>query len=794
MKTRTALVSTLAAGLGLLACNKAADTLVPSENPTGTAALAARLSAASDEAKAVLRQTEFVRATLDTGATEGTMMRLPVAEVNYTERKVSFPSLRVGVSYVLKLEGVRTGVTLWSVTHSGILGTNGSTDNSPKFEVNTGHLALKAPSYAVNGATATLTSNSSGGLAAKLYWTRDTTGDWTQDSSVALKKPDLLWAKDSIDGVASSALTPLTVDGSGTVQQQTLAAPTASLTGADNGNKSPYAGWAALSLTSNAGETGTLEYSLDGTNWEAWASGTKLYGTGTVRFREARTGYVSLVDSQGYAVNPVPLPAPTAKLSGVTASSATITLTSKTTAPYKAAILWFSLDSGKSWKSYGDTAFQVDKSLSVLSKDSLEHQKSTLCTTVVTLSAVVSPTLIRPTVLIDGKDPRVDAYGASTTPALTKGSGPLSQLPAITATCQSGSDAKVQYRLAGTASWADLSSGDLTGIDTSRTLEFRCYASPTAFSDSVSLPLILIQPPWIQASDSIFYGTLSTSISLDSVHNGMPVSRGTPDNSQIEYCLTAPSADSCQDNWFVYDNKVLSIDTSKALWARTKYTTNGTVYSYPVKRVFTKGSTSLAHSGRLDYGTGNTLDFGARSEIKSGDVKSLSIGADNAMALSIEWYSPMSPYAAYASILQPLDSLWSEFDFSNVDSISFEYSSNSPTSKFHMVLISEAYTAPEHVLGSKTFTISDSTWNRLSFPISQLQFDDYAGPKDGTDVQSVWIGAQTKIKGIVFMIQPSFTSQSNGMTISSSTAATLRVRNIRLVNNTKGSFPLMKTN
>lgn len=218
MKTRTLLLSALSVGLGLIACDNFVESR--SGDAPETATLAARLTASGDAEKALLKKTQSVQVTLDTGTS--TLVRCLQKTVAYDSGKVSFPALRVGMNYALTYEGLVGSTVIWKGTASGTLAKNGNTANLTFASTD---LQLKAPTIQLNTTLFYLTSNTDTSLGAKLYWTRTKDANWTPyDAPFAAKKPDTVWAKDSIENEIGSEVKFLTVSATGEVLASTTTA------------------------------------------------------------------------------------------------------------------------------------------------------------------------------------------------------------------------------------------------------------------------------------------------------------------------------------------------------------------------------------------------------------------------------------------------------------------------------------------------------------------------------------------------------------------------------------------
>lgn len=221
MKTRTLLLSALSVGLGLIACDNFVESRATDAPETAT--LAARLTASGEAEKALLKRTTTVRVTLDTGET--TLVRCLQKTVPYDSGKVSFPALRVGMNYALAYEGLVGGTVIWTGTASGSLAKSSNTASLTLAQTD---LQLKAPSFGFAGTSISLTTNTDTSLGAKLYWTRNTASTWTLYDNTPFPAnsgaADMVWAKDSIDGVIGSEVKFLTVDATGGVVANTTTA------------------------------------------------------------------------------------------------------------------------------------------------------------------------------------------------------------------------------------------------------------------------------------------------------------------------------------------------------------------------------------------------------------------------------------------------------------------------------------------------------------------------------------------------------------------------------------------
>lgn len=722
MKTRTALASALSAGLALVACNKAADTLAPSEStPTGTATLAARLAAASPEAAKVLRQTKTVRATLDTGSAEASLVPLAPVEVEYSAGKVSFPALRVGVSYVLKLEGRTQGNTLWSVTRSGTVAAAGSAENSPKLDVALESLNLKAPTISVSGTTATLASTSDPELKADLYWTRDTTTTWTQGATVDLDKPDVLWAKDSVEGIASSAWTPLVIAADGTVKQETLEAPAISLLD-PTGDSTAMEGWAKLVLTDNAAGKGTLQYSLDSASWKSWSDTVRLFGTGTVYARSYKSGAHGLVSKQAYVVTPLILPAPSVAVDSSKKDSSILTLTSnfKLGLQYPGAALYYSTVNGASWTRYtAPVKFTTTPAGPILVMDSLVGQTSVPDTVKVTIrntARVTAPTVSVATAY--GSNLFVTSSAKSTTGGLTAskaGTNGIDTLKTISASCPD--DLKIQYRPSSATSWTDGTPSNLTKADS---IYFRCALNATSFSEPVPALFRILQRPALSIRDSSFYGSLRVKIANDS-----PSLLGQATGETYNYCIESIEATGCTSGLWktAKAGDTIALDTSAKLWVNRQWIKGDSTWaSSSTMRTLTKlQNKDLATSGMLSFTT-DAADSGKVRELygailftSSATTSTLS-AANGTLAMTSTWaMASGEQFNAFSGLLLPLTKKWDTLDLSQVASLQFTYRTSDTNSVLSLIPIHATTESPVGVnfkpsLKETVATISLASW------------------------------------------------------------------------------------
>lgn len=777
MKTRTALVSTLAAGLGLLACNKAADTLGPSEsNPTGTATLAARISAgATHEDSALLRKTQTVRATLDTGDGSTGISRLETLSAAYLKGSITFPKLRVGTPYSLKLEGMVGSSVIWSGTLTGTIGAT-SSENAAKLEVTGSTTLLVPPEFEKTGTGITLKTLSDNALGAFTFWTTDTNGTWTNAVTLIPTASTTYWIKDSIVGVVGSAMSMIDIKSDGSLDQDTLAAPTITLMD-PMGNQAEMSGWAKLTLTDNAAGSGTLQYSLDSKNWKNWSDSVRLYGTDTVYARAYKSGAHSHISEKSYVVTPLTLPKPNVVVNS-SSSKTTVTLKSNTSEDYPGAVLYYSTNSGTNWTKYVDV-LSYGISQTILVKDSLIHQLSTWDTVQVTIQNAVP--VAKPTVSV------ATAYGAilrdtqtyqDEPGGLKEGTNGIDTLKTILATCPQ--DLQIQYRPSSATDWTNGTPANLTKADS---IYFRCALNATSVSESVPALFRILQRPALSIGDSSFYGSLTVKIANDS-----PSLLGQVPGETYNYCIESTKATGCTSGiWKTAKaGDSIALDTSAQLWINRQWSKGDSTWvSSPTVRNFTKAS--LANSGKLYFTTpaANLQEasglYGIQSYTdKEGTTTKQTVTSGSVLRFeaTATGYS-QTPFAGFTI---PLRSDYASFDLSNVTAIKFDYKTSEGVTDFTIAPYSLKYPSPEdgEILTFPGTLSINTTQAAIGIPNS-LHFP--AGWGSSPNRTYGWDDIKTGIQSLQFTI-----NVKAGMTSS------VEISNLQLILVDGKTFPLPVSN
>ena len=128
MKIRNAFLTAISIGLGFVACDKSLGNALQVTAPE-TAAVSARLVAATTQDSVLLRLTDSVIVTLDTGTAP---IRVDSQVVKYTKGTVRLKDVWVGSSYVLTYKGLVGHQVIWNGT---VHGNAVSGTNAPKLKL-----------------------------------------------------------------------------------------------------------------------------------------------------------------------------------------------------------------------------------------------------------------------------------------------------------------------------------------------------------------------------------------------------------------------------------------------------------------------------------------------------------------------------------------------------------------------------------------------------------------------------------------------------------------------------------
>jgi uncharacterized protein (TIGR02145 family) len=205
------LVAATVAALALFACDKDLENTLQTVAPE-TAVVSARLVAATAQDSALLRLTDSVIVTLDTGIAP---TRVDSQVVKYTKGTVHLKDVWVGSNYILTYKGLVGRQVIWNGTVHGnaVSGTNApqlKLDSAASIKLNAAKIAFDtAAAGKKDSAVISIYSKNDSAFHDTLYYsTKSATGPWTKYANpltYARTSSIQIWAKDSIAGISSSS-------------------------------------------------------------------------------------------------------------------------------------------------------------------------------------------------------------------------------------------------------------------------------------------------------------------------------------------------------------------------------------------------------------------------------------------------------------------------------------------------------------------------------------------------------------------------------------------------------------
>lgn len=831
MKTRTLLLSALAVGLGLIACDNFVESRAAATPETAT--LAARLTADNAKDSALYKLTDTVHVTLDTGsehvAVEATR------KVYFQDKKVQLPAILSGATYRIVFDGYHGSLLLWSDTVEGTARKGVNPVQVTPSSVSS--IGLLAPEISKDfEGNIELKSKNVVELNAKLYWTRTKDANWTPyDAPFAAKNPDTVWAKDSIVGVIGSEVKSLTVSATGEVLANTTTAlKSLSVTEAE---------------TPIAFDSAKLDYAI------SVPSGTTKVSITADTAAVDQTIKIGGADATSGTETQVTIPASDSTIhvvvtnpKNVTDSTRSYTIKVKVSASPDSSRVLSSLRSDKgNWDatlSSNKTTYTLTVDDTVKSLDITAIAKSAKAT----ITAKLGATFLTGSSLTSGTKFTVSTPSASndlsifvtnsnaptqgyiikfvlksttvtpTTPTVPKapmvtpavsydstsligigGASPLSLvgskyvLSTIDIACDDGSSPR--YKAKDASAWSNGSS--ISDLDTSRTFLFQCVDNTNSNKVSAQLTrtFMLLLPPTI-APVTEFRDTLVAHLKA----------RG--DASQfVQYCIGgASSCSEYSDNGWqnlkssndfdtLFEGDAPTIKVTTALYARALQRIKGTQTFVKSPRsgvTFLKvEGNQLASKGSLHFTTKSTdtavirrlylaqpfTDKNGTTNVVSTDVTGLS--------LETTWATAFTKRQAYSNLFVALDPASKNWSFENVDSVRFSYMLDDLKTSLRFTPASALYDVKDAANGYKlTKELPSSlSFKEVTVAFVDLAYDDsWMAPTSPIDPAKL----MTSISGFAFEVVPAFESDSK---ISSFSPVTMTIKDITLISKSGAVTP-----
>lgn len=289
--------------------------------------------------------------------------------------------------------------------------------------------------------------------------------------------------------------------------------------------------------------------------------------------------------------------------------------------------------------------------------------------------------------------------------------------------------------------------------------DFRCIkgSAPTDTSEIVRRAYEVLQRPAIQMPDSAYDGdSLSVVIKRD------PGTIATnPSGATIEYRL---GTDSAGLQWLAYKNPVV-VKGTQTLWARVTFNDK---HSSVVKRTYTKVEKGVAW--KRDFGLASAPMAKDTAELRSSyqihgwsafefDTLAAAVGGSTspgALRLSMKWQTVERPAGSWGAFGAEffLDGDYSVYDFTDADSIVFDYSGAGTMNLLRIYPVSDLEPGNNwNALQYEVKVTSSSTSRHMRIKLGNDGLE-YPLGGDSTEQLYTWNDIKGAIRALRFSVEP----------------------------------------
>ena len=327
--------------------------------------------------------------------------------------------------------------------------------------------------------------------------------------------------------------------------------------------------------------------------------------------------------------------------------------------------------------------------------------------------------------------------------------------------------------------WVDMGAASLGYYWGTPAVQFQCVRGSDT-SIVVGRSWAMLQRPWISAaSDSFTAPTTTVTIVRDTANR-----YGNPAAAVIEYCQGDASGCPSTSLWInsgKTDSVQVVLSESGTLWARVAY--DGKV-GYDVSRAFTKGvvGTNWTRNFGLASAPIVTDTAGLRKSYqiqawsgKTFDTLSVKKTSNPNLRFDMKWQIAGRPTQAWGAFGVDffLDSAYSVYDFTNVDSITFDYAATGTMLALRLYPIEDGTNNDGVALQYADSGVGIPSSASRHVCVRPDQDLKYPGWTSSATTQKTWGDIKGSIKALSFLVEPKTISGSSGVPDQETTSLTI---------------------